>query len=96
MDRFKSKLIGAVLSGVLLAVVSGQVFAQEKEERKTKETVAMSQQVYEKLAEIQESIEGKDYASAQRAIDELKVRKGLSDYERAQIYNINAYSYYLQ
>lgn len=96
MDRFKSKLIGAVLSGVLLAVVSGQAFAQEKEERKTKETVAMSQQVYEKLAEIQELIEGKDYASAQRAIDELKVRKGLSDYERAQIYNINAYSYYLQ
>ena len=96
MDRFKSKLIGAVLSGVLLAVVSGQVFAQEKEERKTKETVAMSQQVYEKLAEIQEMIEAKDYASAQRAIDELKVRKGLSDYERAQIYNINAYSYYLQ
>ena len=95
MDRFKSKLIGAVLSGILLAGLSGQVFAQEKE-RKTKETVAMSQQVYEKLAEIQEMIEGKDYASAQRAIDELKVRKGLSDYERAQIYNINAYSYYLQ
>ena len=95
MDRFKSKLIGAVLSGLLLTVVSGQAFAQG-EERKTKETVAMSQQVYEKLAEIQELIEGKDYASAQRAIDELKVRKGLSDYERAQIYNINAYSYYLQ
>jgi tetratricopeptide (TPR) repeat protein len=95
MDRFKSKLIGAVLSGLLLAVVSGQASAQDNE-RKTKETVAMSQQVYEKLAEIQEMIEAKDYASAQRAIDELKVRKGLSDYERAQIYNINAYSYYLQ
>jgi tetratricopeptide (TPR) repeat protein len=96
MDRFKSQLIGAVLCGVLLAGLSGQAMAQDDQERKTKETVAMSQQVYEKLAEIQEMIEGKDYASAQRAIDELKVRKGLSDYERAQIYNINGYSYYLQ
>jgi tetratricopeptide (TPR) repeat protein len=96
MDRFKSQLIGAVLCGVLLAGLSGQAMAQDDQERKTKETVAMSQQVYEKLAEIQELIEGKDYASAQRAIDELKVRKGLSDYERAQIYNINGYSYYLQ
>ena len=96
MHRFKSKLIGAVLCGVLLAGSAGQAMAQDDSERKTKETVAMSQQVYEQLAAIQELIEGKDYASAQRAIDELKVRKGLSDYERAQIYNINGYSYYLQ
>ncbi|MCW8872614.1 MAG: tetratricopeptide repeat protein [Xanthomonadales bacterium] len=96
MDRFKSKLIGAVFCGVLLAGLSGQVLAQDGKERKTKETVAMSQQVYEQLSEIQELIEGKDYASAQRAIDELKNRKGLSDYERAQIYNINGYSYFLQ
>jgi tetratricopeptide (TPR) repeat protein len=96
MDRFKSKLIGAVLCGVVLAGLSGQVMAQDGSERKTKETVAMSQQVYEQLSEIQELIEGKDYASAQRAIDELKSRKGLSDYERAQIYNINGYSYFLQ
>ncbi|MFC1606174.1 hypothetical protein ACFL33_04860, partial [Pseudomonadota bacterium] len=63
MDRFKSKLIGAVFCGVLLAGLSGQVLAQDGKERKTKETVAMSQQVYEQLSEIQELIEGKDYAS---------------------------------
>ena len=96
MHRFKSKLIGAVLCGALLAGSAGQAMAQDNSERKTKETVAMSQQVYEQLAAVQEMIEAKDYASAQRAIDELKVRKGLSDYERAQIYNINGYSYYLQ
>jgi tetratricopeptide (TPR) repeat protein len=96
MNGFKSKLIGAVLCGVLLAALSGQAMAQDDKERKTKETVAMSQQVYEKLAEIQELIESKDYASAQRSIEELKGRKGLSDYERAQLYNINGYSYYLQ
>ena len=29
-------------------------------------------------------------------IDELRGKKGLSDYERAQVWNITAYSYYLQ
>lgn len=99
MDRFKATLIPAMVCGFLLIGVSAVALAQEGqggEERKTKETVAMSQQVYEKLAEIQELIEGKDYASAQRSIDELKGRKGLSDYERAQIWNITGYSYYLQ
>jgi tetratricopeptide (TPR) repeat protein len=96
MHRFTSKLIGAVLCGALLAGSASQAMAQDDSERKTKETVAMSQQVYEQLAAIQEMIEAKDYASAQRAIEELKGRKGLSDYERAQLYNINGYSYYLQ
>lgn len=63
--------------------------------RKTKETVAMSQAVYEKLTEIQEMVEAKDYASAQRLIEEAKEKK-LTDYERAQVYNLSAYSYYLQ
>jgi len=96
MDRFKTTLIGAVLSGLLLAGLSASALAQEDKERKTKETVAMSQQVYEKLTEIQEMIEAKDYASAQRAIDELRGRKGLSDYEKAQLWNITGYSYFLQ
>ena len=96
MERFKSTLFKAVLGGFLLVSVAGPTLAQDKDERKTKETVAMSQQVYEQLTAIQESIEGKDYASAQRAMDELRGRKGLSDYERAQIWNLNGYSYYLQ
>jgi tetratricopeptide (TPR) repeat protein len=96
MHRFKSKLIPAMVCGFLLIGASGAALAQDGSERKTKETVAMSQQVYEKLAEIQELIENKDYASAQRAIEELKGRKGLSDYERAQLWNISGYSYYLQ
>ena len=96
MERYISTLCKAVLSGFLLVSLAGPVLAQDKDERKTKETVAMSQQVYEQLTEIQEMIEAKDYASAQRAMDELKERKGLSDYERAQIWNLNGYSYYLQ
>ena len=96
MDRFKNTLILAVVAGLFLAGTTGVAWAQEERERKTKETVAMSQQVYEKLAEVQEMIENKDYATAHRQIDELRDRKGLSDYERAQIWNLTAYSYYLQ
>lgn len=95
MDRFMSKLIVAVVSGCLFLGMAGNALAQ-KDEQKTKETVAMSQAVYESLTEIQELIEAKDYASAQRQIDELKGKRGLSPYELAQIWNITGYSYYLQ
>ena len=97
MDRFMSRLIISVLTGAMLLGAAGGAFAQQdRKEKKTKETVAMSQQVYEKLTEIQELVEAKDYASAQVLIDEVKGRKSLSDYERAQIWNLSAYSFYLQ
>jgi len=95
-----SKLIVAITTVALLLGASGGVFAAEnsakEREQKTKETVAMSQAVYEDLTEIQELIEAKDYASAQRLIDDLKGKKGLTPYELAQIWNITGYSYYLQ
>jgi tetratricopeptide (TPR) repeat protein len=96
MKKFMSRLTIALTTAVLLTGAAGSVFAQSGADEKTKETVAMSQQVYEKLTEIQELIEAKDYATAQRQIVELRGRKGLSDYELAQIWNITAYSYYLQ
>ena len=98
-SRILSKLIVAIVTGALMLGASTSVLAQSKDkdkDRKTKETVAMSQQVYEKLVEIQELIEAKEYAQGQIAIEELKEKKNLSDYERAQIYNLLAYSYYLQ
>ena len=98
MKKLMSRLTIALASAFLLAGASGTALAQSgsDDEEKTKETVAMSQQVYEKLAEIQELIEAKDYATAERQTVELRDRKGLSDYELAQIWNITAYSYYLQ
>jgi tetratricopeptide (TPR) repeat protein len=98
MNRLVSKLAKTLIAGAFLAGVSGVVLAQEDDgsERKTKETVAMSQQVYEQLMEVQELVEAKDYAKAQVKIDDLRNQKRLSDYERAQIWNISAYSYYLQ
>ena len=99
MKRFMSKMIVAIFAGTLLLGSVSDVLAQKKKDRsskKTKETVAMSQAVYEDLTEIQELVEAKDYASAQRLTDKLKGKKGLSPYELAQIWNITAYSYYLQ
>ena len=100
MKRFMSKLIVTIVAGALLLGSTSDIFAQKQKddsEKKTKETVAMSQAVYEDLTEIQELVEAKDYASAQRLIDELKSsKKSLSPYELAQIWNITAYSYYLQ
>ncbi len=97
MKTFTSRLTIALAATALAAGLAAPAFAQSGDrEQKTKETVAMSQQVYEKLTEIQELIEAKDYATAQRQTDALRGSKGLSDYERAQIWNITAYSYYLQ
>jgi tetratricopeptide (TPR) repeat protein len=95
MNSYKPKLIAALLAGCCLMLTAAGLSAQEKE-RKTKQTVAMSQQVYEKLTEIQEMVENKDYASAERLAVELRNKKNLSDYERAQIFNLSGYAYYLQ
>lgn len=72
------------------------VLAQDDDERKTKQTVAMSQQVYEKLMEIQTFVEAEDFPNAQAATNELLEKRNLSPYEIAQIWNISGYSYYLQ
>ncbi len=97
MKTFTSRLTIALAAAVLAAGFAAPAFAQSGDsEQKTKETVAMSQQVYEKLTEIQELIEARDYATAQRQIESLRGGKGLSNYELAQIWNITAYSYYLQ
>jgi tetratricopeptide (TPR) repeat protein len=87
-------LIGLVTAGLLLGASS--VMAQKENERETKQTVAMSQQVYEKLTAVQEMVEIQDYAGAQAGIEDLLQTKRLSPYEIAQIWNLTAYSYYLQ
>ena len=100
MKQKFTKFIVALMTAILVLGVASTAMAQAKaksdKEQKTKETVAMSQQVYEQLMEIQELMEAKDYAKAQVKIDDLRNQKRLSDYERAQIWNISAYSYYLQ
>lgn len=99
MENSRLKLLVATLFLSFFLGLPTMAMAQKKTDpedtRKTKETVAMSQAVYEKLTEIQEMVEAKDYAAAQRLIEEAKEKK-LTDYERAQVFNLSAYSYYLQ
>ncbi len=83
------------LSVMLVSTATAQK-DKKQDDRKTKQTVAMSQPVYEKLMEIQEFVEAEDYSSANEAITELQAKKKLSPYEQAQIWNISGYSYYLQ
>jgi len=83
---------------ILLALMmAAPVSAQSKKERKTKQTVAMSQPVYEKLMEIQALVEAEQHAEAQLKIKEIQQgKKKLSPYEKAQIWNLSGYDYYLQ
>jgi tetratricopeptide (TPR) repeat protein len=87
-----------LLSVVLAFPAAAQINKDKdkKDTRKTKQTVAMSQPVYEKLMEIQEFVEIEDFVNANKAIIELQSKKKLSPYEQAQIWNISGYSYYLQ
>jgi len=88
-----------LLSVLLAATSSAQIKRDEDKEeggRKTKETVAMSQPVYEALVEIQELVEAEDYSTALTKITKLQEKKKLSPYEAAQIWNISGYAHYLQ
>jgi tetratricopeptide (TPR) repeat protein len=80
----------------LTLAAPGISLAQEEKERKTKQTVAMSQAVFEKLQEIQELVEAKDYAGAEKLQATLRERKKLTPYEIAQIWNLSGYAFYLQ
>jgi len=87
------------LSVVLAATATAQIKRKEDKDqdkgRKTKETVAMSQPVYEALTEIQELVEADQYSEALVAIKKVQEKKKLSPYEAAQIWNLTAYTYYL-
>ena len=86
-----------IISLLLASPVAAQRGDDKDKERKTKQTVAMSQQVYESLTEIQELVETDQFAEAQKKITDLQQsRKKLSPYEAAQIWNISGYTYYLQ
>lgn len=95
MDKNQLKPIVVLFASLSLLTASTSLLAQEKE-RETKQTVAMSQAVYEKLTEAQEMVEAKNYAGADGILRAMRGNAKLSDYERAQIWNLAGYSAYLQ
>ncbi|MDZ4729066.1 MAG: tetratricopeptide repeat protein [Xanthomonadales bacterium] len=95
MKRIATKLTCLGFTCLCLLAATASLSAQEKE-RETKQTVAMSQQVYEKLTEIQELVEAKNYAGASGLLREMRANEKLSPYERAQVWNLSGYAAYLQ
>ncbi|MGA9575898.1 MAG: tetratricopeptide repeat protein [Lysobacterales bacterium] len=88
------------LSILLSLTLASAAIAQSNDDeskRKTKETVAMSQQIYESLVEIQALVEAEDYQGALDSIRELQNgKKKMSPYETAQIWNLQGYTQYLR
>lgn len=90
------RLLQALVAAVVLGGALPAMAQDDGSDRKTKQTVAMSQKVYEQLMAIQEQVEAKQYGAAQTGINALLQQEKLSPYEVAQIWNLTGYSYYLQ
>ena len=100
--RFKSLCSGILVLGALLALVVGfamapgqNVYGQSETEERPKQVTrripAMSEQVFNQLAEAQEHIDLKDYAKATQALERLLERRRLNGNERGQVHNVLAY-----
>jgi len=99
MDKSIAKITSFIGFGLLLLFCCTLALAAEQDQeqdRKTTKTPAMSQQVYEKLTKIQTLVEAKDYAGAGNILREMRDDKRLTPYERAQVWNLSGYTYYLQ
>lgn len=87
-----------VVTPVFVAATAPEAAAQESsgsgEKRKTRKTPSMSEKVYKKLTEAQELIEAKNYDAGLAALNDLAKEPKLSDYEKAQLYNYFAYTYF--
>ncbi len=77
-----------------IPAVSAQDSSDSGEKRKTRKTPSMSEKVYKKLTEAQELIEAKDYVAGLAALSDLASEPKLSNYEKAQLYNYFAYTYF--
>lgn len=76
-----------------------QAQEEKKEQRETRRTPALRNQVYEQLAEAQTFIEAKQYKEALKVLNEMESQKGkraLNSYELANLYNLFAFVYYSQ
>lgn len=70
---------------------------QEGDQRETRRTPALRNQVYEKLAEAQTAAEEKDFNTAARILDDMISSGGkneLNSYELANVYNLYAFIHY--
>ena len=82
----------------LLILAPGPASAQSQDEngsqRKTEKTPAMSQQVYKALTTAQGYVEKKQFKEGLAELRKLEERRNLTPYEKAQMYNYFAYTYF--
>lgn len=90
--RFPARLLLSVLLWVVNP--SALVWAEEGEGRQTRQTAALSQKVYEKLTEAQTMVESGQVEQGLAVLKSLEGNSRLTPYERAQLYNYLAYTYF--
>ena len=84
-----------VLRLILLCLLLAPL-ATNAADKNTKQTVALTQAVFEGLQEAQELIEAKKYSQGHQILAKLAKGSDLPAYDTAQIWNLTAYAYYLQ
>jgi len=72
------------------------IFGLYTHDAEARVTAAMSSKVYQTLQSIQKNIDREAYDEAGRKLDKLQQVPGLSSYERAQVWNLIGYIYYLK
>lgn len=87
----------ALLTGAALtALPAAAQRAKRGDEPQATQTAALSAKVGKKLQEIQQLVEGKQYAAAGQMLNQMVQQGGMESYERAQVNNLIAYNKYLQ
>lgn len=95
-NRFFTR-VGFLLVGVVLATSS--VFAQDEERDKrdnqeTKQAQAVSKEVYDRIQKAQELIDADDPQGALSILNQLKGKKGLTEYEKQNVLNYLGFVHY--
>jgi len=91
--KIKSRILGKL--GLLLictVLVTGTGYAQDDERdrrdaKKTKQAQAVSKEVYDRIQKAQEMIDAEDDQGALKALNALKTKKGLTEYELQNVLN---------
>ncbi len=87
-------LICALLTGASVAAQDGDAAKRETESRQTNQAQAVRKEVYDEIQKAQEMIDGRDYNSALRSLNNLYNPEKLTEYEQANVLNFIGFVYY--
>ncbi len=90
-------VVALFITSTLMSAYGPVIWADEGgsgEKRKTRKAASMGEKVYKKLTEAQELIEAKNYKQGLSVLGDLEKQPKLTPYEKAQLYNYFAYTYF--